>query len=71
MANLTHLFHVGQKVRVRNNDFDAVQKWNNGTVKEVYPDHIIIHHDELDFDGWYEEGLNIGNVFPDYNFGEV
>lgn len=68
MANLTHIFKVGQKVKCRNTDFDAIKKFNDGVVKEVYEDHIIVHITELDIDVWYEEGLNMGCVYPSYNF---
>ena len=65
MTNLTHLFKVGQPVRVKNNDFGGKTKFIPGVVRETYPDHIIIQ-----FDGyveWYEESyLNL--VYPDYNF---
>ena len=66
--DLTHLFKVGQKVKIRNDDFDIMQKWNNGIVKEVYSDHIIVTNTDLNYNGWYEENLNIGNIYPDYNF---
>lgn len=68
MANLAHLFHVGQKVRIRNDDFDSLQKWDDGVVKEVYPDHIIVTETKTNTDGWYEEDFNIDLIYPDYNF---
>lgn len=68
MANLTHLFKVGQKVRCKNTDFDATTLFDDGVVKEVYEDHIIIHLTELDIDAWYEEGFNMDCVYPAYNF---
>ena len=67
MANLTHLFHVGQKVRIKNNDFDAMQKWNNGVVKETYTDHIIVEYTDLGITGYFEEGFNMDMVYPIYN----
>ena len=68
MSNLTHLFTVGQKVKIKNEDFDATEKFNNGIVKATYPNHIIVTNTDLDFDGWYEENFNIGCIFPVYNF---
>jgi uncharacterized protein Veg len=68
MANLTHLFKVGQKVKIKNTDFDAIKKFNNGVVKETYTDHIIVTNTDYDFDGWYEEGFNIDCIYPEYNF---
>jgi uncharacterized protein Veg len=68
MANLTHLFKVGQKVKCKNDDFDSLQKFDNGIVTEVYPDHIIVNLTELDVNMWYEEGFNMDMVYPDYNF---
>lgn len=68
MANLAHLFHVGQKLKIRNDDFDSLQKWDDGVVKETYPDHIIVTETKTNTDGWYEEGFNIDMLYPDYNF---
>ena len=63
MANLTHLFHVGQKVKC---NFDG--KFYDGVVKETYVDHIIVDVPDISDHCWFEEGLNIGDVYPDYNF---
>ena len=71
MANLTHLFKVGQKVRYKNDDFDAVKKFTDCVVKETYTDHIIITDLETNTDLWIEEGFNMDCVFPIYNFQEV
>lgn len=68
MANLAHLFHVGQKVKIRNGDFDSLQKFDNGIVKEAHEDHIIVTETKTNTDGWYEEGLNIDMLYPEYNF---
>jgi hypothetical protein len=63
MANLTHLFKVGQKV-----------KWNcdgeilDGTVKETYDDHIIVDVPEMSDHCYFEEGFNLDTLYPDYNF---
>lgn len=66
MTNLTHLFHIGQQVKCR---FEAYAKieWHNGVVTETYPDHIIVYLEDLDIRCWYEEGFNIGDVYPIYN----
>jgi hypothetical protein len=69
--DLTHLFKAGQKVRYRNDDFDAVEKFSDGIVKEVHPDHIIVNLTETDVDMWCEEGFNMDCVYPDYNFQEA
>lgn len=68
MANLTHLFHINQELKIENKDFDTVKKFNNGIVKEVYEDHIIVTNTDLGVDGYYEEGFNIDCLFPIYNF---
>ena len=70
MADLTHLFKVGQEVKIKNDDFDNVDgiSFDNGVVKETYADHIIVTNIEIDVNGWYEEGLNINKIFPKYNF---
>lgn len=68
MADLTHLFKVGQKVKLLVDDFDCKKHFYNGIVKETYPDHIIVTNTELEIDGWYEENFNINTVYPDYNF---
>lgn len=68
MADLTHLFEIGQHVKYRNDDFDAVKKFIPCVVKETYPDHIIITDTETNTDLWCEEGLNMDCVFPDYEY---
>lgn len=68
MTNLTHLFHVGQKLKIRNDDFDSLQKFDDGIVKEAHEDHIIVTETKTNTDGWYEEGLNIDLLYPEYNF---
>ena len=59
MADLTHLFKVGQHVKYKNEDFDAVNKFVPCIVKETYPDHIIITDTETNTDLWCEEGYNM------------
>lgn len=63
MSDLTHLFKVGQKVKC-NMDGELY----NGTVKETYTDHIIVDIPEISDNCWFEHGLNICDVYPDYNF---
>ncbi len=63
MSNLMHLFLPNQKVKC-----NVDGKFFNGTVKETYEDHIIIDVPEISDHMWYEEGLNIGDVYPDYNY---
>lgn len=42
MSDLTHLFTIGQPVRCR-----LDEKYYKGTVKETYPDHIIVDIPEI------------------------
>lgn len=58
MSNLMHLFNINQKVKC-----NVDGKFFNGTVKETYEDHIIIDVPEISDHMWYEEGLNIGDVY--------
>lgn len=62
-SDLTHIFNVGQKVRCRIDD-----KMYKGTVTKTYPDHIIIDIPEISDHCWFEEGYNIEDVYPEYNF---
>lgn len=62
-ANLTHIFEKGQNVKCR-----TEIGFENGIVKEVYENHIIVDIPSISDHMWYEEGWNIGDVFPDYNF---
>lgn len=65
MANLMHLFKVGQKVKVKEEEFTT--RLIDGVVKEVYEDHIIVATEDCDH-MWYEEGFNLSWVYPEYNF---
>jgi hypothetical protein len=65
MANLTHLFSTGQKVRCK---LDGV--FYKGTVKETCDDHIIVDIPQISDHCWFEEGWNIEDVYPEYNFME-
>lgn len=64
MANLKHLFHKNQKVKCK-----TEIGFKDGVVKEVYEDHIIVDIPSISDHMWYEEGFNIENVYPVYNFG--
>lgn len=63
MANLTHIFKIGQKVRC---NMDG--KLYSGIVKKIYIDHIIVDIPEISDHCYFEEGFNIDCVYPDYNF---
>lgn len=62
-SDLTHLFKEGQKVKCRIED-----EMLDGTVKETYPDHIIVDIPEYSDHCWFESGYNLEDVYPDYNF---
>lgn len=63
MANLSHIFKPGQKVRC---NFDG--DFFKGTVTETAPDYIIVDIPEISDHCYFEEGFNIRDVFPEYNF---
>lgn len=69
MANLAHIFKIGQKVFYKNEDFDAISgtKMLPCVVKETFEDHIIITDLTTNTDLWIEEGFNAEFVFPEYN----
>ena len=67
MANLTHLFKEGQKVRHIINDFEG-KRCYKGEVKEVFEDHLIVSIPELSDHLWFEEGFNLDTLYPEYNF---
>ena len=63
MSNdLTHLLKVGQKVKCR---LDG--KVENGVVKEVFPDHVIVDIPAICDHCWFSEGFNMDCLYPDYN----
>ena len=66
MADLTHIFHVGQKVRVFVAD-DIWQKLHKGTVKETHEDYILVDVPDICDHMQYENDY-IGDVRPEYNF---
>lgn len=61
MANLTHLFKEGQNVKCR---LDGV--FYKGKIKETFADHIIVDIPQISDHCWFEEGWNIGDVYPEY-----
>lgn len=63
MANLSHLFNPGQKVRC---NFDGT--FYKGTVIKTDIDYIIVDIPEISDHCCFEEGFNIGDVYPEYNF---
>lgn len=63
MADMTHLWKVGQPIRCR---MDGVLY--KGTIKEVFPDHVLVDVPEISDHIWFEEGLNMGDLYPEYNF---
>ena len=65
MSDLTHLFTIGQPVRCR-----LDEKYYKGTVKETYPDHIIVDIPEISKHCWCENDFNMDCVYPEYNFQE-
>ena len=71
MADLTHLYSIGQKVKCLFDDSDDIRRrFLDGTVTETAPDHIIIDVPGISNHCWYEEGLNLDSVYPAYNFKE-
>lgn len=63
MANLSHIFKPGQKVRV---NFDGT--FFKGTVTKTGSDYIIVDIPEVSDHCRFESGFNIGDVYPEYNF---
>lgn len=58
MSNLTHLFKVGQKVKVVFEDSKF-----NGIVKETFVDHIIIDVESVSDHCWFDEDM-LDMVYP-------
>ena len=69
MANLTHLFKIGENVKYVVNDFDEKRIYD-GTVKEVAADHVLVDIPEISDHMWFEEGMNLDMLYPAYNFTE-
>ena len=64
-SNLTHIFKVGQNVKC---NLDG--KLYKGIVKETHEDYIIVDIPEVSDHCWFEQGLNLSDVYPEYNFEE-
>lgn len=62
MSDLTHLFKVGQKAKCR-----IDERFYDGTVKEIYEDHIIVGIPKISDHCWFEQGFNMDCVYPEYN----
>ena len=56
MSDLTHLFKVGQKVKIKFNDFEGL-RFKDGVIKETYVDHIVVTEIETNTDMWFEHGM--------------
>lgn len=63
MADLSRIFDIGQRVNCRIDD-----RLYEGVVNEIYCDHIIVDIAEISNHCWFEEGINIGDVYPEYNY---
>lgn len=66
MSDLTHLFKIGQIVKIQDENNAAV--FANGVVKETHKDYIIVTNTDDNTDGRYAERQGIGRIYPDYNF---
>jgi hypothetical protein len=61
MSDLRHLWKVGQQcVAVMDG------KKRQGTVKEVYEDHVIVDIPTVSDHCWFESGLNLDALYPLY-----
>lgn len=63
MTNYNALFKVGQRAKLRLDD-----EMHNGYISEIYSDHIIFYDEEIDHTMWVQENLNLGDLYPIYNF---
>ena len=63
MSDLTRLFKIGQKVKCNFNG-----TLHDGIVKETYTKHIIVDVPDISDHCYFENGLNMDCVYPDYNF---
>ena len=63
MSNLTHWFKLGQNVKC---NFDV--KLHEGIFNVIYKEHIIVDIPDISDHCYFENGFNIGDVYPDYNF---
>lgn len=65
MSDLTHLFSKGQKVRCK---MDG--SFHKGIIKEIYQGHVIVNVSGISDHCWFEEGFNLDDLFPEYNFNQ-
>lgn len=63
MANLSHIFKAGQKVRC---NMDGI--FYKGTVTKTGNDYIIVDVPEISDHCRFETDFNIEDVYPEYNF---
>ena len=70
MADLTHIFHVGQKVRVFVAD-DIWQKWHKGTVKETHEDYILVDVPDICDHMQYENDYPMRRKTPCFSYGDI
>lgn len=62
MSDLTHLFTVGQKVKC---NMDG--QMFDGIIETTHVDHIIVNIPGVSDHCWFENGVNMDCVHPDYN----
>ena len=74
-ADFTHLWKVGQKIRYASKDEElewatGQEKvtWYKGTVKEVYPDHLIVDVPDICDHLWFQDNFNLNALYPEDNF---
>lgn len=67
MADLTRLWKVGQEVVYIVRDFDGTAK-HRGTIKEVHENYLIVDIPAISDHCYFEEGFNLGDLYPAYNF---
>ena len=63
MADLTHLWKVGQPVKWRTED-----GFLEGEVREVHPDYLLVNVYKVSDHCKFQEGINLGDLYPVYNF---
>ena len=63
MVKVSRLFKVGQAVRVLSDG-----QFHKGVVKQVSDNDMIVDVPDICDHVLYEQGWNLGNVYPEYNF---
>lgn len=63
MTDLTHLWKPGQACIAI---LDGVK--HPGTVKEVFPDHVIVDLPRISDHVWFMTDCNLEDLYPAYNF---